>query len=42
MLIGLSKGWFTADKQKKYKANILFSREKKDKIIEALSKIDEE
>lgn len=41
-LIGFSKGWFTDDGKKRYKTNILFSREKKDDIIKILSEIDTE
>lgn len=40
VLIGMSKGWFTEDGQKRYKANILFSRDKKDEVIKILSEID--
>lgn len=42
LLIGLSKGWFTDDGQKRYKTNILFSKDKKDEIIEILKNIDKE
>ena len=41
-LIGISKGWYTPDGQKRYKANILFSREKRDEIIKLLQEIDSE
>ena len=41
-LIGLSKGWFTDDGKKRYKTNILFSRDKKDEIVKLLSEIDKE
>lgn len=41
LLIGISKGWLTDEGQKRYKANILFTKEKKKEIIDALSKIDE-
>ena len=40
-LIGISKGWYTQDNQKRYKSNILFSPDKIDDLIEALSKIKE-
>lgn len=40
MLIGISKGWFTPEGQKRYKANILFGKEKKDELIKVLSEID--
>ncbi|MDA3856511.1 MAG: hypothetical protein PF569_09730 [Candidatus Woesearchaeota archaeon] len=42
MLIGISKGWFTDDGQKRYKTNILFSREKKDEIVKLIQEIDAE
>lgn len=41
-LIGISKGWFTEDKQKRYKSNIILSKEKKDELIKALESIDKE
>jgi len=41
VLIGLSKGWYTEDGQKRYKTNLLFSKEIKTKLIEALNKIEE-
>ena len=40
--IGISKGWTTEDGQKRYKTNILFSKDKKDDVIKALSEIDKE
>jgi len=40
ILIGISKGWYTEDGQKRYKTNILFSKEVKDKIIETLKSFD--
>lgn len=42
ILIGLSKGWYTPDNQKRYKANILFSKEKKQELIDLIEKIDKE
>lgn len=42
MFIGISKGWFTEDKQKRYKVNILFGLEKKDEVVEALKNIDKD
>ncbi|MCA9486387.1 hypothetical protein H6501_00115 [Candidatus Woesearchaeota archaeon] len=39
-LIGISKGWYTDDGQKRYKANILFSREKRDELVKVLQEID--
>ncbi len=39
LLIGLSKGWFTEDGQKRYKTNILFSKEKKEEIVKAINNI---
>ncbi len=41
-LIGISKGWYTPDEQKRYKANIIFSKEKKDELIKLLQDIDKE
>lgn len=41
LLIGLSKGWYTENGQKRYKTNLLFSKEVKDQIIEALKNIEE-
>ncbi len=40
-LIGISKGWKTPQGEKRYKANILFSPEKIDELIETLKNIDE-
>ena len=37
--VGLSKGWKTDDGEKRYKANILFTKEKKDEIIKAIEKV---
>ena len=37
--IGISKGWKTDEGIKRYKANILFTKEKKDEIIKALAEI---
>jgi len=42
LLIGFSKGWYTEDGKKRYKTNILFSREKKAEIIKLLEEIDNE
>ncbi len=42
LLIGISKGWFTDDGQKRYKNNILFSRDKKDELVKILLEIDKE
>mgnify|MGYP006281703381 CR=1 FL=1 len=39
LLIGISKGWFTESGQKRYKTNILFSKEKKDEIIKKIDEI---
>lgn len=41
VLFGISKGWYTPDGQKRYKANILFSKEKKDEIIKLLDELDD-
>jgi hypothetical protein len=40
VLIGISKGWFSKDGKKRYKANILFNREKKEELIKMLQEID--
>ncbi|MCA9460378.1 MAG: hypothetical protein KC589_07330 [Nanoarchaeota archaeon] len=42
VLIGISKGWFTEDGQKRYKTNILFSKDKRDELIKVLSEIDKD
>jgi hypothetical protein len=39
-LIGISKGWYTPSKEKRYKTNILFSKEKRDEIVKVLQEID--
>jgi len=39
-LIAISKGWTMDDGKKKYKSNILFSKEKKDELIKILSEIE--
>lgn len=39
LFIGISKGWKTDDGQKRYKTNILFTKDKKDEIIDAIEKI---
>ena len=41
-LIALSKGWYTPEEQKRYKANILFSKDKKDELIKLIQEIDDE
>ena len=38
--IGISKGWFTDDGQKRYKTNILFAKDKKEELIKVLQEID--
>lgn len=38
-LVGISKGWFTENGQKRYKTNILFSLDKKDEIIEKINSV---
>lgn len=37
--IGISKGWFTDDGQKRYKSNILFTKDKRDELIKHLKEI---
>jgi hypothetical protein len=39
LYIGLSKGWYNNEGEKRYKTNILFAKEKLPEIIEALGKI---
>ncbi len=39
--IGISKGWKTDEGIKRYKANILFTQEKKNDIIKALTEIED-
>lgn len=41
-LIGLSKGWVTDSGEKRYKTNILFSRDKKEEIVKILDEIDKD
>jgi hypothetical protein len=41
IFLGLSKGWRKENGEKMYKANILFTKDKKDEIISALQSIDE-
>jgi hypothetical protein len=38
-LVGISKGWKTAEGEKRYKSNILFSKEKKEELVKALQEI---
>ena len=40
--IGISKGWFTDDGQKRYKSNILFTKDKREELIKLLEGIDKE
>lgn len=40
VLYGISKGWFNESNQKRYKSNILFSQDAKDKLIEALNTLE--
>lgn len=42
LLIGISKGWFTENGQKRYKTNILFSLEKKDELIEKINEVSKD
>lgn len=39
VLIGISKGWFTPEGDKRYKSNILFSKEEKEEIVNILKEI---
>jgi hypothetical protein len=38
-LVAISKGWKTSQDEKRYKANILFSPEKVDELIEVLKSV---
>lgn len=42
LFIGISKGWITEDGQKRYKSNILFTKDKKKQFIELMEKVCEE
>ncbi len=42
LLIGISKGWYTQDGEKRYKTNILFSRDKKEELLKVISEIDKD
>lgn len=39
LLLGISKGWFTENDQKRYKTNILISVEDVDEITEAMKEV---
>ena len=39
LLYGISKGWFNENKEKRYKSNILFSQEIKEKLVETLNEL---
>ncbi len=41
VLYGISKGWYNDKSEKRYKANILFSKEGKADLIKVLQSIDE-
>ncbi|MCH8519339.1 MAG: hypothetical protein LAT82_01140 [Nanoarchaeota archaeon] len=40
LLYGISKGWKNKEGFKKYKSNIIISKENKDKLVKLLSKIE--
>lgn len=42
LFIGISKGWYTDDGQKRYKSNILVTKEKRDELVKLLGDIDKE
>ncbi len=42
LYVGLSKGWFNDEGQKRYKANILFTKDKLPEIIKVLEEIQKE
>jgi hypothetical protein len=39
-LFSISKGWFNSKGEKIYKGNIIFSKEKKEQIVEALNSLE--
>jgi hypothetical protein len=39
LLLGISKGWYNKNNEKKYKTNILFSNDKTNEIIQAIKNI---
>lgn len=41
LFIGISKGWYTDDGQKRYKSNILFTKDKKKEFMDLLEKVSE-
>lgn len=41
-LLGISKGWFNDEGQKRYKNNILLPIRKKDELIDVLSNLEDE
>ena len=42
LLLGISKGWFTENNDKRYKANILFDVKRKDELIDAINEVCEQ
>ena len=42
LLIGISKGWVTESGEKRYKTNLLFSRDKRNEIVKLLQEIDKD
>lgn len=40
LLFGISKGWYNENKEKRYKSNILFSQEAKEKLVSALEELE--
>lgn len=40
-LIGVAKGNFTEEGEKRYKTNVMFSKDKKDEIVKAIQEIDQ-
>lgn len=42
VFIGISKGWYTDEGQKRYKTNILFTKDKREELIKLLNEIDKE
>lgn len=39
LLVGISKGWYSKNNEKKYKTNILFSQDKSDEILNSIKNI---
>ena len=42
LFVGISKGWMTDDGQKRYKTNILFTKDKAGNIVDAINRVAHE